>query len=137
MKKKLNCILLIDDNPDDNFFHERIIGKSLCAEKVIAIESAIEALDFLKNVDPKEIPQLILLDINMPGMNGWEFLAEYSRLDKERRSCIVVVLLTTSHNPDDEQLARTYDIVCDFKIKPLTEPILRSILRDHFSDYLL
>ncbi|MFN8285555.1 MAG: response regulator [Chitinophagales bacterium] len=132
MSPKLNCILLIDDNPDDNFFHTRVINKLACAEKVIAIESAVEALHHLRSIPLTEVPDLVLLDINMPGMNGWEFLEEYARLEAERRRGIVIVLLTTSHNPDDEKLARSYEIVCDFKIKPLTESILKGILQQHF-----
>ena len=129
MTTKLKCIMLIDDNDDDNFYHERIIRKSNAAETVITERSADAALNRLKN-QPDTIPDLIFLDINMPGMNGWEFLQEYSKLDKHLQSRLVIVLLTTSENPDDKRKAENINI--DFKTKPLTKEMLADITNTYF-----
>lgn len=129
MTTKLKCIMLIDDNDDDNFYHERIIRKSNAAETVITERSADAALNRLKN-QPDTIPDLIFLDINMPGMNGWEFLQEYSKLDKHLQSRLVIVLLTTSENPDDKRKAENINI--DFKTKPLTKEMLTDIANTYF-----
>jgi CheY-like chemotaxis protein len=132
--KKLNCIMLIDDNRDDNFFHERVIKKNNAAEVVIAMQSAKEALDYLifrkENNTPH--PDLIFLDINMPGMNGWEFLHEYNRLDKQLQSRAVVIMLTTSENPDDHMKAKGINVVSDFKTKPLTIEMLEEVIEKYF-----
>jgi response regulator of citrate/malate metabolism len=124
--------MLIDDNPDDNFFHERVIRKSQSAERIITKGSAAEALEFLKiNRDKDNRPDLIFLDINMPGMNGWEFLEEYNRLDKELQGRMVVIMLTTSVNPDDIEKAKKFDVVSGYKIKPLTQEMLEEVLNTY------
>lgn len=133
MKKKIPCIMLIDDNPDDNFFHERVIRKNQVAEKVIIKDSAEEALDYLsreKTID-EPYPDLIFLDINMPRMNGWEFLQEYNKLQKTTPGRLVAVILTTSENPDDFQRA-TDDIATEFRNKPLTKEMLEELIEKFF-----
>ena len=126
--------MLVDDNPDDNFFHERVIRKSDAADIVIAKQTAIGALEYLKsrkdNSDAH--PNLIFLDINMPGMNGWEFLEEYYKLDKQFQSEAIVVMLTTSNNPDDKIKAKLFNGVSDFKTKPLTKEMLEEIIDKYF-----
>ncbi|MEZ4773703.1 MAG: response regulator [Bacteroidia bacterium] len=137
MKKKLNCILLIDDNPDDNFYHKRVIKKTNCCNNIVAIESALEALDFIKAKPehPETHPDLIFLDINMPGMNGWEFLEEYNKLEINLQSRVVVVMLTTSQNPDDRNKAKALNIISEFETKPLENESLERILKQLFADY--
>ena len=129
MIKKLNCIMLIDDNPDDNFFHERVIKKCDAAENVIVMQSASLALEYLKSKSTMS-PDLIFLDINMPGMNGWEFLEEYNVLEKNLQHQVIVVMLTTSENPDDQ--IKAVNITTDFKSKPLTKLMLEEIIEKHF-----
>lgn len=138
MKQKLNCILLIDDDENDNFYHQRIIEKTNVTEKVITYESAKEALDFLKTKQEGTFPQpdLIFLDINMPGMNGWEFLEIYAKLDIEQQGNIVVVMLTTSFFARDKERASQIEIIKDFLNKPLTSEILVNIIQTHFSQNL-
>ena len=126
--------MLVDDNQDDNFFHERVIKKNNAADLVLTKTSALDALEYLKskkNIENTH-PDLIFLDINMPGMNGWEFLEEYNKLDKELQSQVIVVMLTTSENPDDKKKAKSLNILSDFKIKPLTKEMLEEIIEKYF-----
>ncbi len=133
MADKLNCIMLIDDNEDDNFFHSRVIQKNSLANNVIVMPSALEALGYLKLKDQQRIkPDLILLDINMPGMNGWEFLDAYQQLEKDERGDMIVVMLTTSENPDDEEKSLAFDFVCNFQTKPLTKEKLQEVISENF-----
>ena len=126
--------MLIDDNNDDNFYHERIIRKNNSADTVVTKQSGKEALEYLRkrNLQESAHPDLIFLDINMPGMNGWEFLAEYNNLAKEFQSKIVIVMLTTSENPDDRAKAKAFNLLSDFKTKPLTKEMLNEIVDKYF-----
>ena len=122
--------MLIDDSKLDNFFHTRVINKHGAVKHVIVKDSAEDGLEYLKDNGENKgsPPDIIFLDINMPGMNGWEFIEEYSRLEKQLQSQIVVVMLSTSENPDDIALALTKDIIADFKTKPLTVAMLDDII---------
>lgn len=132
--KKLNCVLLVDDNEADNFLNKLIIKERDCAEKIVAVESGYDALDYLHSKESGEHPQpdIIFLDINMPGMNGFEFLEEYNKLPEDKKGRVVVVMLTTSMNPDDLKKAESMGLVSGFKNKPLSHDALNEILKHHF-----
>jgi response regulator RpfG family c-di-GMP phosphodiesterase len=132
MNKKLSCIMLVDDNSDDNFFHEREIKKFDSKNIVITKNSATAALEYLRSkTDPHS--DLIFLDINMPGMNGWEFLQEYNLLDKELQGQAIIIMLTTSENSDDIAKAKTWNFISDYITKPLTKEIVENVCNKYFS----
>jgi CheY-like chemotaxis protein len=135
MKKKLNCILLVDDDDEDNFFHKIVIERMDVTDCIEVAENGIEALKFLKK-ENQAIPELIFLDINMPKMNGWEFLEEYKKLSPDQKARITIMMLTTSANPDDIKRAESIEEVDGYKTKPLSEEMLTDILCKHFPDYL-
>jgi CheY-like chemotaxis protein len=131
---KLKCIMLIDDNSDDNFFHEREIKKSNPSTIVITRDTGKDALEYLKSHKYGGAnPDLIFLDINMPGMNGWEFLKEYNLLDKGLQSKALIIMLTTSDNPDDKIKAKAFSFVSDYITKPLTKEIVNVIVARYFT----
>ena len=125
--KTYNSILLIDDSDSDNFLHTRILKKTGITDKIIVKNNGVTALEYLKEqiaIDSTD-PELIFLDINMPGMNGWEFLEAYEKLEKRNNGLLVVVMLTTSLNPDDRTKAVRLGYVGDFINKPLnTDKVL-------------
>jgi CheY-like chemotaxis protein len=127
--------MLIDDNPDDNFIHERVIRNNHYTDCVIKMENAYDALDYFKNKTATDTQQIdiLFLDINMPGMNGWEFLEEYDKLDSACRKGVVVVMLTTSESEEDKRKAQKWGFTSDFKTKPLTRQMMEDILKNHFS----
>lgn len=134
MDRKLNCILLIDDDVPTNYINQIIINKMNCAEQCIALESAQDALVYLKSKGKYGYPQpdLILLDVNMPFMDGWEFMEAFSDLNKEEQDGIVVVMLTTSLNPEDKEKANNIPELNDLIHKPLSSTVLENILSKHF-----
>ena len=125
--------MLVDDNPDDNFFHEREILQNNPANIVLTKNSGMMALEYLRLDTGGPHPNLILLDINMPGMNGWEFLEEYNLLEKAVRSRAIIVILTTSENPDDVAKAKGLTSVSGCISKPLTEGIMKGLIDKHFT----
>lgn len=133
--KKIKCILLIDDDVATNNLHKIIIDDANVTEAVHAVTSGQEALDYLtrtgdcqSNASKHPRPDLIFLDINMPAMNGFEFMEAYSKLDEAQKSGIIVMMLTTSLNPDDEERSKEYQSIFGFRNKPLTEEMLHEII---------
>ncbi len=135
MKKKLNTILLVDDDPDDNLFHQIVINGMDIVDNIDIARNGIEALEYLKK-EGRIPPELIFLDLNMPWMNGWEFLGQYKSLSTAQKSKVLIVILTTSANPDDVRRAKEIQEVTGFETKPLSEKLLNEILQQHFQDYL-
>jgi CheY-like chemotaxis protein len=131
--------MLIDDNPDDNFFHERVIRKNAVTNCIITKESATEALAYLKDESSREKGRIdiIFLDINMPGMNGWEFMEEYNKLDTSLQQGIVIVMLTTSESTEDKKKASKWGFISDFRTKPLTKEMLEEIIEKYFTNICL
>lgn len=123
-------MMLIDDNKIDIFFHNRVIRKNNCAVSVVARESAFEALDYLKSGET--LPDIIFLDVNMPGMSGWEFIDEYKKLGIKHK-CLIVVMTADFDSPDDEALEAAKGIFADFRPKPLTKEMLEEILEKYHS----
>jgi CheY-like chemotaxis protein len=132
VKTKIKSILLIDDDKNDNFYHEREILKALPGINVIAKTSGMEALEYLKSDHNK--PELIFLDINMPIWDGWAFLLEYSRLDPESQKGTMIMVLTSSKNPTDELRAKAWGFVAGFIIKPLSKETMLEIIKKYFEE---
>ena len=130
MKTKLNSILLIDDNNADNCYHKIVINEMDIAKR---IEVALDGEEALKLLNKSEAPpELIFLDINMPKINGWEFLKAYQELPAEQKAKTIIIMLSTSDNPKDLERTKQIKGVGGYKIKPLNEEMLDEILKQHF-----
>ena len=125
-------MMLIDDDADDNFFHQIALRETNITDNIQVVTSGFEALKYLTS--ESVIPDLIFLDINMPKMNGWEFLQEYNKLNIAQKAKIIIIMLTTSLNPADEAKANNINDVVAFKSKPLTADALEDILNKYFTD---
>src|SRR5215212_8605581 len=125
--KKLNCVLVIDDDEPTNFFNQMIVEEANCAEKIKVAQSGQGALDYLSTSaelacrdESFPCPDLIFLDINMPAMDGWEFLERYRESKKLRKNQVIVVMLTTSLFQEDILRAQNIPEISGFENKPLT-----------------
>lgn len=140
MKKKLNCVLLIDDDEATNFINKMLLEEAGCAEHIQVACSGQMALNYLTSSgsfagENKNFPcpDLIFLDVNMPAMNGWEFLQRYHELEKHHKGNIVMVMLTTSLNPDDRVKADEIPEISGFESKPLSGDKLIRVLKKYFA----
>lgn len=130
MNKQLNCILLIDDDEPTNYLNKLTLEQMGCTRHIRIAQSGQAALDYLQSGSPR--PDLIFLDINMPAMDGWEFMEEYKKLPKEQKADIVLIMLTTSLNPDDKIKTRGIPEIAGFENKPLKQDRLEKILNKYF-----
>lgn len=126
-------VLLIDDNDIDNFINERMIKGCRFAEITYVTTSTRSAVEFLRNLTANTaiplgvFPTVIFLDINMPILDGFQFLAELEKFDADFVKNLKVVMLTSSINPEDEEKARKSPLVHAFLNKPLTEESLNKL----------
>lgn len=137
INKKLETVLLIDDDEGTNFLNERIVRLSGYVNNIVKAQNGIQALEFLKlKINSKHPqPEFILLDINMPAMNGWEFMEEYAKLEDIQKAQIIIVMLSTTLNPDDEKKAKEIKEINDFKSKPLTMKLFTEMVEEFFPDH--
>lgn len=121
-------LVFIDDDPATNFYHEIIVKQSGVVKDYLFFESPIDALEFLKKEEKKEEPrrpEYIFLDINMPCLNGWEFLEQYILFSGINASSII--MLSTSPSPLDKEEAKRFDVIYKFLNKPLEDIFLRQL----------
>ena len=120
-------MLLIDDDHAVNFIHKIMIEKSDLCNNVLTVLTGIEALEYLiKLEDPDQAPDIILLDVNMPEMTGWEFLEEYAKLDSKIHEKVKIYMLSSSQREEDVEMAKQNDNVLGFFNKPLNIDVLQS-----------
>jgi CheY-like chemotaxis protein len=140
---QLELILLIDDSDADNHYHRIVISRAKIGSTIKSINSSIDALDYLRKAISQDndlvfpLPQLVLIDINMPALNGFELLDKLRQVPdpKGRKKDMKIFMLTGSLNPDDKAMAieKYADIVYGFYVKPLTENAIIEIRNKHFS----
>ncbi len=128
--EKLSSVLLVDDDSTNNFLNELLLKNLGVTDQLLVAENGTEALALLAR-EADAPPTLILLDVNMPGMNGIEFLEAYQQLPAAQRAATVVLVLTTSLAARD--LGRLDELaIAGLVSKPLTKEKLAAILQLHF-----
>jgi CheY-like chemotaxis protein len=114
---QFDSIFLVDDDPINNLINKRLLKKTGICNRIEEFLGGEEALEKISD-ESSSSPILIFLDINMPVLNGWEFLNKYLDMFPERKDKILI--LSSSIDFQDRQKAEEYEIVSGFIEKPLT-----------------
>lgn len=131
--KKIKKILIIDDDALTAYLHKRLLESLQVAHEVEYITDPFQALQYIiqkysNTIDEDADPELVFLDINMPGMDGFQFLEALEPLDINR-SRVVIVMLTTSPYIKDRQKAAAFgDILRAYLVKPLHKESVEELL---------
>ena len=130
VKSPITSLMLVDDNEFDQMMYKRLVDRSGLVEKLTQFVAPQEALDHLFEAS-NDMPSLVLLDINMPKIDGFEFLESVTS-ELGERMCPVIIMLTTSLDPRDEERARQHKVVRDFHNKPMTGELLKHLASMEF-----
>lgn len=136
--QKLNCILLVDDDPGTHLINRFLLKKHELASHVFEARDGIEALEFIKtqaslNGNGFGLPDLIFLDLKMPLMDGFEFLENYKKLKPELKKSVIVVV-SSSDRADDKLKVMAFENVKSFYKKPLNTNALQTLWNKYFHD---
>ena len=130
--KKIDIACIIDDDPIFIFGAKRMMELAEFCNSFMIFNNGEEALNSLKPLmdSGENIPEVILLDINMPIMDGWQFLDEFVKI--EAHKLITVFIVSSSIDPLDRKRVEAYKNVSNFIVKPITPDMIKSI-----KDYLV
>ena len=132
--QKLTCVLLVDDDHTTNYLNQLLMNRLAVTDKLLVALNGQEALDLLQEHcqgATDDCPALVLLDVKMPVMDGFAFLAAYDLLPLPQKQAIIIVMLTTSLHPKDVDRVQKFNIA-GFLNKPLTADKINEVLQNHF-----
>lgn len=132
MPRKFKVVMLVDDNEIDNLINQKMIEAASIADIIYAHTGAKSAIEFLRSVEKvdvadKVLPDIIFLDIDMPLMDGFQFLDEFEKLNDSTKKKCRIVMLTSSINPQDFDRSKKYKTVNEYLNKPLSHESLMKL----------
>lgn len=127
----LKNLTIVDDDDIFVFLTTKIIEQTNLVDLIKVFGNGLDAINFLKenknNVDA--LPDIILLDLSMPIMNGWQFLEKYNKLNPTIGKKITIYICSSSISPDEITRAKTISEVSDYIIKPITKDKLIDLIK--------
>ncbi len=140
MIKKLHTLCLVDDDIIHQFIIKKLANSiKTYSEELLIFGNGEEAIKHLKSASKttEKLPDILLLDLNMPIMDGWEFLNEYMSIAPSLKKKIRIYILSSSDHPEDIEKAKEYEGISDYLIKPITEIQLSELIERPFDNSLL
>ena len=124
--KLINTIFIVDDDPIHQQIAKIMIERQAISSNIRIFSDAQDVLDYIRQNagDIQALPDLILLDLNMPVMDGWEFLEEYAAFCNQLPKRIRIFVLTSSIDEKDRERVSAYDFVTGYLTKPLSKEII-------------
>lgn len=129
--KKVPICCIIDDDPIFIYGTKRIIKQVDFSDQIMVYNNGQEAIEGLNAIinTQQPLPDVIFLDLNMPIMDGWEFLEEFDKLTDHNLKRIIVYIISSSVDPRDLERIKNYKQVTNYILKPVTHEDLEHILR--------
>jgi CheY-like chemotaxis protein len=128
--KKINIVVLVEDDPMQAFITTKMIKMTGLVESIMVFKNGKEAYDKLRTtfLSSEKLPEIILLDLNMPVWDGWQFLEEFTKIPIS--SNVIIYILTSSSDPADLKRAETYNLSKNYLVKPITKDQLKTVLAE-------
>jgi CheY-like chemotaxis protein len=128
--KSINTVCVVDDDEIYVYGIKKLIYLKQLCENLIEFRNGKDAIDFLQNPDNSDqLPDVIFLDINMPVMDGWDFMENYAKIKPNLGKKITVYMVSSSINDEDIQRAKTISDISDYVVKPVTYDKLLELFR--------
>jgi CheY-like chemotaxis protein len=128
---KVKTLGIVDDDKIHNFLIQKAVEQTNLVDTIKVFGNGLDAIDFLKKnaANRATLPEIILLDLSMPVMDGWEFLEEYRVLSPKLGRKIAIYIISSSISPYDIDRAKSISFVTDFIIKPVSKEKLIEIFK--------
>lgn len=132
MTNKIKNICVIDDDKVYQYLAQRLITDTHLIKDIEVFSNGLDAITYLENnsLNKKKLPDIILLDLFMPVMDGWSFLKNYTTLQSKLVKKIPIYIVSSSIDPIDIQKSKSMDYVTDFIVKPMTKEVFLKIIKN-------
>lgn len=128
--KKFEDFCIIDDDPIAIFSLKRSAESIGISKNILVFKNGLDAFESfdLQIKNKSSLPSLIFLDLNMPVMNGWEFLEEFTKIYPKEKEMPIIFIMTSSIDVKDVEKAKAYNLEGHYLLKPVTSDVLKRVL---------
>ena len=128
--KKINTFCIIDDDDIYQFTTSHLLKKTELVNKIIVFSNGLKAINFLKEeIDNIEnIPDILFLDVNMPVMDGWEFLEEYLLIKPMIPKTVAIYMVSSSVDEKDVLKAKSFSVLSGYLVKPISSKNIMEVI---------